>query len=441
MGWEDLDLDDGICQIRRAVKQLSGRLIVRDVKLHHSEPSCSMRGHRWALRGGEYGDPVASGWSRRRGVRVLDVVGVPVLPPPRVASIASRVRAGLAVVHRSLAPPPLRVLEALFGLLDYAALVTLCVLDVPDGLQEPMTIDALARRIRVDADFLDRLVRYSVARGWLRLDRRGRVAPTRTSRFLRRDHVGGWRSWVDLMSGSEVVAATHSLAGAARTGDDPFATANGAPFFDWMTEHPRRGAIFDAAMAAGGRMHGLALAAAIDWSQTQTVCDVGGGNGALLEALLGVRPHLRGVLIDLPPVVARVTPQMRRRIDAVPGDAFEAVPADIDTYLVVNVVHDWSDHDAVRLLARIAVDAAPTSRVIVVEGVRRARPIDDVAHRTDLLMLLLAPGGRERRTEEISSLAHAAGLVPHRVIPLATGDVAHVLRRADDQETSCPRAP
>lgn len=377
---------------------------------------------------------------RRRHLRPLDVVGVPVLPPPSVTRITTRLRAGLASVHRTTAPPPLRVLESLFGLLDHAALVALCALDIPDRLDEAMTIGALARRIGADEDALDRLVRYAVTRRWLRLDRRGRVGPTRMSRFLHRDHPGGWRGWVDLMSGAEVVAASRTLADAVRAGGDPFTLANGAPFFDWMAQHPLRGAAFEAAMAAGGRMHGLALAAAIDWSQSQRVCDVGGGNGALLEALLGARPHLSGVLLDLPHVVARVAPRLRGLIDVVPGDAFEAVPGDVDTYLVVNVVHDWSDRDAVRLLTRIAVDAPPTARVIVVEGVRRVRPIDDVAHRTDLLMLLLAPGGRERRVDEISSLANSSGLVPHRVVPLASGDVAHILHRGGPRCTPCGRS-
>ena len=47
-------------------------------------------------------------------------------------------------------------------------------------------------------------------------------------------------------------------------------------------------------------MHALALAAAIDWSTTETVCDVGGGTGDLLAALLDLEPHLVGTVLDLP---------------------------------------------------------------------------------------------------------------------------------------------
>jgi hypothetical protein len=132
------------------------------------------------------------------GVRVRDVAGAPVLPPARLASAVTRVRAVVARVHRGLAPPPVQVLEGLFGLLDHAVLAALCSLDVPDRLDRPLSVGELAQRIDADAELVRRLVGYGAGRGWLRVDRRGRVRPTPTTRFLRRDHPGGWRAWVRL---------------------------------------------------------------------------------------------------------------------------------------------------------------------------------------------------------------------------------------------------
>jgi hypothetical protein len=181
-------------------------------------------------------------------------------------------------------------------------------------------------------------------------------------------------------------------------------------------------------MAAGGRMHGLVLARALDWSCDRRVCDVGGGNGALLDALLDKQPHLCGVLLELPSVVERVPAHIAERLEVVAGDAFERVPPGATTYLMVNVVHDWPDVDAARLLARVATDAPPSSRIVIVEGLRRPRSVDDVTHRGDLLMLMLAPGGRERSNDEMARLAANAGLRREKTVPLASGDFAHVLR-------------
>jgi hypothetical protein len=369
----------------------------------------------------------------RDDVGAADVLGVPVLPPARVSAIGNRVRAGLARAHRATAPPPARLLESALAGLDLAALAALCRLDLPDRVTGPTLVEELATELGLAADRLERLVRYAATRGWVRLDRRGRIRPTRVTAFLRRDHPGGWRAWIEFAAGGEVAAATAALHAGLRPGGDAFAEANGQPFFAWMAERPDRHATFDGAMAAGGRMHGLLVAAALDWSASRRVCDVGGGDGAFLGVLLARHQHLEGVLLELPEVVARAP--RRDRVTAIGGDAFVQVPAGCDTYVFVNVLHDWDDEAAVRLLQRAAeaIDAttgppAP-KRIVVLESEAHARPRDDLAVRADLLMLALTPGGRERTTDEVVALASQAGLRRDRTVPLASGDVAHILVR------------
>jgi hypothetical protein len=295
-----------------------------------------------------------------------EVLGVPTLPPGNVARLGNRLRAGLARAHRAAAPPPARLLEAALGGLELAALATLCRLEVPDRLTGPVPVHRLADELGLDAARLERLVRYAATRGWVRLDRRGRVRPTRSTAFLRRDHPGGWRAWIEFTAGAEVTAALASLDAGLRADGDAFAAANGQPFFAWMQQHPDRHATFDGAMAAGGRMHGLLLARTLDWSASTRVCDVGGGDGTLLGVLLAQHPHLEGVLLDLPEVVERAAE--RPRLTAVGGDAFTAVPEGCDAYLFVNVLHDWDDEAAVTLLRRAAEALASTEAALGSEG-------------------------------------------------------------------------
>ena len=355
--------------------------------------------------------------------RVGDVLGVPRLPPGWVAAAVNRARAGLARTHRGVAPPPLRIVEASLGLLDTAALGAFCRLGIADHLTRRTSVADLAAACDVDPAVADRVIRFAATRGWLEVDRRGRVSPVAVTAFLRRDHPGGWRAWVDFAGGPEVMAAVARFA-AEPARPDAFATSNGAPFFEWQTAHPERHRVFDAAMAAGGRMHGLALAASLEWTGARRVCDVGGGNGALLRMLVAEHAHLEGVVFDLPAVVADVATVPG--LSAVAGDAFVAVPSGCDTYLLVNVVHDWSDDDAVRLLTNVARSMPHEGRVIVVEGERSTRPLDGVAARTDLLMLVLTNGGQERTTAEITTLARRAGLQRQRTVTLASADRAHV---------------
>lgn len=354
-----------------------------------------------------------------------DVVGVPVLPPGRVSVAGNRAREVVGRVHRTMAPPPVQVMEGLFGMLDHRVLVALCEVGVPDALTGRRTITDLAGEVGADEVLLERLLRYAATRGWVRIDRRGRVRPARVTAFLRSDHPGGWRAWVDFAAGDEVVAAVGRLS--LQTGaDHSFVVANGAPFFEWMADHPDRWETFDLAMAAGGRMHALGLAATLDWSPGEQVCDVGGGTGALLATLLDLVPGIEGTVLDLPGVVARAV--AHPRLTAVGGDAFESVPAGFDTYLFVNVLHDWSDDDSVRLLRRVADSASPDSRVVVVDSDRTTVPRADIAVSADVLMAALTDGGKERDSSEFAELGRRAGLTLAASHHLPSADRAHEFR-------------
>lgn len=367
--------------------------------------------------------------------RPQDVLGVPALPPTAVTRATSRARGLLARLQRGTAPPPVRIMESALAGLEPAVLAALCRLELPDRLTGPVDVPRLAAELDVDAERLSRLLRFAHVRGWVRLDRRDRVHPTRLTTFLRRDHPGGWSAWVTFAAGQEIAASLGVLEQALPSDGDAFAAANGLGFFPWMNAHPDRHASFDAAMAAGAQLHGLLLARALDWSTSRRVCDIGGGDGTLLSVLVAHHPHLHGVVLELPEVAARMP--VRHQVTAEAGDAFRDVPPGCDTYLLVNVLHDWGDVAATDLLRR-AAEAAHTSaasgtpaQVIVVDSEAYPRPTDHMALLADTLMLALTPGGRERTVEQFASLGRAVGLEVQRSRRLASGDLALVLRPFD----------
>jgi hypothetical protein len=355
-----------------------------------------------------------------------DVLGVPFLPPGLVADGSNRFRWGLGRLHGRLGAPPIRILEGVFGMLDHRVLVALCEAGVPDALTGRTTPEELAVRLGADPVRLERLLRYGASRGWLRVDRRGRVRPTKVTTFLRADHPSGWRAWVDFAGGAEVVAAVANL-GTRPDAGDGFAAVNGKPFFEWMADHPDRWATFDRAMAAGGRMHALTLDKALSWKGSRRVCDVGGGTGDLLAALLDLNPGLHGAVFDLPAVVARSV--RHERLTAIAGDAFVEVPGGFDTYLLVNVLHDWNDHDAGRILERVAQAASADARIVVVDSAPSVVPRPDMGIAADVLMAALTDGGQERDAAAFAALARPYGLTLRRTTRLASGDLAHELRR------------
>jgi hypothetical protein len=137
------------------------------------------------------------------------------------------------------------------------------------------------------------------------------------------------------------------------------------------------------------------------------------------------------------PAVTGLHGQLREGdVTTVAGDAFDAVPEGCATYLLVDVLHDWNDDDARRLLGTITASlstdrSGPPSRVIVVESSTTGRPRDDLSTVTDQLMLTLTAGGRERTPHEFATLAASVGLTLDRTVHLTSSSDAYVLTPTD----------
>jgi len=151
------------------------------------------------------------------------------------------------------------------------------------------------------------------------------------------------------------------------------------------------------------------------------VVDVGGGAGGQLMAVLRRNPHLKGVLADLPSVVERARVGLEAggfadRIQCEGIDMFAAVPAGGDVYMMGNIIHDWGDEDAVKILSNCAAVLNEGGRVALVEQLVPPRNTADLALAIDLEMLVMTEGGQQRTLEEFNSLVKLAGLELRRVV-------------------------
>ena len=143
-----------------------------------------------------------------------------------------------------------------------------------------------------------------------------------------------------------VWSAWGALGDAVLDGQAAFRHAHGTGLFGYLPAHPDEMAAFQALMSAQSRLQIPAVLAAYDFTPARTIVDVGGGQGALLAALLAANPAARGVLFDQPDVVAGSGPALAPvspRCQVVPGDFFDLVPDGGDTYVLKLVLHDWDD--------------------------------------------------------------------------------------------------
>jgi O-methyltransferase domain len=290
----------------------------------------------------------------------------------------------------------------------------------------PRPVAALAEEVGVGSQALLRLCRALAAFGVFALDAEGRLSHTARSAWLRSDarptlhhaaryftapgNWGAWGAWGEALRGEAC----------------PFEAVFGRPNFEHLAANPDEAALSDAFMRHSPDDRHAAVAEALDMRGAALVVDVGGGEGALLAALLAAHPApLRGLLYDRPQVVAGAgtvlgTAGVAGRCSVEAGDFFARVPEGGDVYLLSQVLHDWDDAACGRILGRCRAAMRAGARLVVIERVLppmgREAEADPGEFLADTHMMAILHG-RERTAAEFGALLEAAGFAPQGIRP------------------------
>jgi hypothetical protein len=284
----------------------------------------------------------------------------------------------------------------------------------------PRTADELAGLTRADPGALYRVLRALASVGIFSEDAERRFSLTPVAECLRSDIPTSLRS-LAIMLGAELYQSWGSLLYSAQTGEPGFQKSFGVPFFQYMTEHPERHAIYDASMMVHSVAETEPMLDAYDFSLFRTVVDVGGGSGRMLAALLRRYPHVEGILFDLPAVADRSRALisemgLSRRCRVVGGDFFASVPP-ADAYILRHILHDWKDAEAISILRTCREAMNSQGRILVVETV--LPPLNEPCFGKWLDLMMLLVDGCERTAEQYRHLFTKAGLKLSRIVPTA----------------------
>ncbi len=347
------------------------------------------------------------------------------LPPARVVRALEVVRDRLARLHQRMVPAPIAMMELILDAWSAQAITAAAELGIADALADgPLTGGELAAAVGADAGAVRRLLRALIGRGIFRQRRDGRYELNPLAEALRSDADVSLAGMARLVGAPQQRDHWSGLTQAIRSGRSVVSELRGKPFFEYLADEPELSEIFNKAMTSTSDLSTAPLVAAYDFSGFSTIVDVGGGHGRLLAAILNTAPHARGILFDQPQVVAGAMAELREhrveeRVRIVEGSFFEDdIPAG-DAYVLKNIIHDWPDDEAVRILANVRKAAAPGSYVLVLEQVIPAHDRDIPAKWIDLEMLVMVDG-RERTASEYGRLLQRAGFQLTRVVETAS---------------------
>jgi hypothetical protein len=285
----------------------------------------------------------------------------------------------------------------------------------------PRAIGEVAASVGANVDALYRLMRALAGLG-IFVEGPGRTFSHTPLSLALRPGVPGSMHGLAEMTGLLHLRAWPEIVHAVKTGGTSFNKVFGKEIFEHVTADAEAGRAFDEAMAAYTAATSDAVVAAYDFSPFSKIVDVGGGNGALIAAILKQQPRVAGITFDLPASAERAKASLGAqglagRCEVVGGDFFESVPAGGDAYALKMIVHDWDDARSIAILKNVRKAIRLDGRVLIMEAViDPASGAGAPGKLLDINMLVMT-GGRERTADEFAALYRASGFELARIVP------------------------
>jgi ubiquinone/menaquinone biosynthesis C-methylase UbiE len=302
------------------------------------------------------------------------------------------------------------------------ALYVAAKLGIADQLIDgPKSIEELAKATNTHAPSLYRVLRALASIGVFTEQEERKFALTPTAQPLLSDAPDSLRDvaifWGEDWHWEVWGKILHSV----RTGKPAWGQVHNEEGFAFFEKNPEAGEIFNRAMSSFSGLATEAVIEAYDFAGVETLVDIAGGHGRMLTGILDANPNTRGILFDLPHVIAGAREKVAastaaERIELVEGDFFASVPRGGDAYIMKHIIHDWDDERALAILKNIKQAMNPGGRVLLIEAIIADGNNQDFGKLLDIEMLV-SPGGKERTATEYRELFAGAGLKLARIVP------------------------
>jgi hypothetical protein len=349
----------------------------------------------------------------------------PFVPPVPLVNAALRLRRVLLRAADAVVPAYMGLFDRFMGAAHTGLVDVAARLSIADHLAlGPLDAAELARRTETDADTLARALRALASIGVFQRLPDGRFANNHLSRGLIKGSENNIRGFARFFGAWPIAGVWHELYDSVRDGRSGFNRVHGRYVWDHMSEDEELRGAFVEGMSSMTEVVAPAIAAAYPFGEVETVCDVGGGAGIVLAAILTRHPHLRGALFDSEEMLGEARAHLERRgvaarVELIPGSFFEAVPRGYDAYILKTVIHNWDDVNALRILRNCRAAMDPGQRLLVPEFmVDEGDAFSTLVPFMDIAGLMVFGGGRERSPEVLAGFFEQTGFRMGRTWPL-----------------------
>ncbi len=295
-------------------------------------------------------------------------------------------------------------------------------LGVADQLANgPKTIEELAEAMRVNAGYLKRTLRCAFEMGYLTFDQTTELYyVTPKGLILGTDHPNSKREEARLNGAGYRYHPWGNLINILRNGmKEEYSPTYANGTLAYLEDKPDLFATFHKALLKKSQVEDHDIICDFDFSSFSRVMDIGSGKGSFIRAILDDNPHLKGAMFDLKQTFdTEVEEKYKDRLIQLYGDFFVEVPDYADAYTMKNVIHNWPEAKAIKLLqkvreAMLSTKGNPTDpankRLLIVENIVPENDDHKVANWMDLNFMILIDGA-ERTIDEYAQLGQKCGL-------------------------------
>jgi O-methyltransferase domain/Dimerisation domain len=254
------------------------------------------------------------------------------------------------------------------------AIYIVAKLRIADYLKDgPKSVEQLTQETKTHPDSLYRLLRMLSSIGiFAEIKERENEKQANQRRFeltamaslLQSEAENSIRNFALMFGLESFKKAIDDLSYSIQTGENSFKHANGLEIYEHLARGQKEAHLFNSAMGSLTSAHASMISSMYDFSQFNTIIDIGGG--MFLSSILKDNPNLHGVLFDLPHAIESAknlyakesvnskhnnVQDIFSRFKLIEGDFFKSIPAvGADGYIIKNVILNWDDESAAIIL-------------------------------------------------------------------------------------------